>query len=132
MDKFIIMLEDDNDDRYLTEEVLSSEGIHMSVHFFTNSNEMLEALTAPRKPALVLVDSNSYPDNGISVLRKMKENVSLRDIPVVILSDNNFDHYRSECYSAGAASYIQKPNKMDLTNKKIKTFFKYWFEVAEL
>lgn len=126
------MLEDDNDDRYLTEEVLTEAGIKVPIQYFSNSNEMFQALANGEKPALLLVDYNSTPDNGIAVLKKAKGNNAICDIPVVILSDNNFDSYRKECYAAGAASYIQKPDKMERTHEKIKTFFKYWLEVAEL
>ena len=54
------------------------------------------------------------------------------DIPVVILSDSDHPKFRKKCYALGASSYIRKPDKLGETNKKIGTFFKYWFEVAEV
>jgi hypothetical protein len=35
-------------------------------------------------------------------------------------------------YIAGANTVIRKPSSVEQTSKKIKTFFDYWFTVAEL
>ena len=75
---------------------------------------------------------HATPDNGIEMLKKLKSNDIYQEIPVVILSDNNFSHYRSKCYQLGAASFIKKPETHQATQQKIETFFKYWFEVAEV
>jgi hypothetical protein len=44
MNKMIYMLEDDSDDRYLTEETLSDLHITVPVKFFSNSNDLFSAL----------------------------------------------------------------------------------------
>jgi len=66
------------------------------------------------------------------VLKKLKSDPDYSSIPVVILSDNNFSRYRDEAYAYGASSFIKKPGGLDDTKNKIETFFKYWFEVAEV
>ena len=132
MDKYVLMLEDDRDDRYITTETLSELGIDIPIKFFSNSREVLDHISTAEKPALMLIDFNATPDNGIEMLKKLKSNDLYQEIPVVILSDNNFSHYRSKCYQLGAASFIKKPETHQATQQKIETFFKYWFEVAEV
>jgi CheY-like chemotaxis protein len=132
MDKYVLMLEDDTDDRYITNETLSELGIGIPIKFFSNSHDFLNFLSASEKPALMLIDFNSTPENGLEVLKKVKNNEQYKDIPVVILSDNDIPHYRAKCYASGAASFIKKPDTHKATKQKIGTFFKYWMDVAEL
>ena len=86
---------------------------HQSAEFFT-------VLSEERKP---LIDYNSVPDNGIQVLKRLRENPNYDDIPVVILSDSNLGKYRNECYRCGASSFIKKPDTTKATNQKIASFF---------
>ena len=71
-------------------------------------------------------------ENAKQVLQKVKANAAWSEIPVVILSDSDQDIYKNECYALGAASFIKKPGNIKDTSSKIATFFKYWFEVAEV
>ncbi len=132
MNKSIWIVEDDSDDRYLTEETLSELGITIPVRFLWGSEELFQALSGPEMPSLILVDFNLSPANGPEVLQQLKTKEHLRKIPVVILSDSNLPEYREACYRHGAASFIKKPDTLEGTYQKIGTFFKYWLEVAEV
>lgn len=137
--KYIFMLEDDNDDRHLVNSTLKELGIEnkgletdIDVQFFSTSNQLMEALSTSQKPSLLLIDYNSTPDNGLHVLKNIKSNTAYSEIPVVILSENDLDQYKRECYANGASSFIRKPDNVKETSKKIETFFRYWFEVVEV
>jgi CheY-like chemotaxis protein len=130
MNKMIYMLEDDSDDRYLTEETLSDLHITVPVKFFSNRNDLISALSDTEKPSVILVDYNTTPDNGVEVLRRIKK--TNQNIPVVILSDSDLPQYRNECYANGANTFIKKPGTLAETKDKIGAFFKYWLDVAEV
>jgi CheY-like chemotaxis protein len=123
MNHFVLMLEGDGDDRYITEQTLSEPDISVSMQFSSNSAEFFTVLSEERKPALILIDYNSVPDNGIQVLKTLRENPNYNDIPVVILSDSNLGKYGNECYRCGASSFIKKPDTTKATNQKIASFF---------
>jgi hypothetical protein len=53
-------------------------------------------------------------------------------VPVVVLGEVSGDDHIKEWYRAGANTFIVKPSTVAATQKKIKTFFEYWFEVAEV
>jgi two-component system response regulator len=132
MQKYVLMLEEDSDDQFLTREVLDALELDVHIRFVATSNELFSALEGQHLPELILIDHNSIPEDGLTVLKKIKDTDTLTHIPVVILSDNNLPHYKNECYASGASSFIRKPANMQLTQKKIDTFFRYWFDVAEL
>lgn len=132
MNKLIVMLEGDSDDRYLTEEMMAELGLEAPIQFFSNSQALFEFLAGPEKPSLIMADYNSVPDNGLDVLKKLKKNDRFKDIPVVILSDNDLSNYKKACYAEGASSFIKKPSSFEATRQKIGTFFNYWLDVAEI
>lgn len=137
--RYIFMLEDDDDDRNLVVTALKELGINnndldidIEVQYFSTSHQLMQALRTSPMPSLILIDYNSTPDNGLAVLKSIKADASYNEIPVVILSENDLDQYKKECYANGASSFIRKPDNVKDTSKKIETFFKYWFEVVEV
>lgn len=131
--KLILMLEDDSDDRYITEQAIEELGLDVDIEFFSDSNQFLHFLAGTSLyPSLILIDYNSTPENGLAVLKKIKALTPLNKLPVIILSDSNTEKYKAECYAHGASSFIQKPQTVEATANKIETFFKYWFTVAEV
>lgn len=129
--KLILMLEDDRDDRYITQKAIAELGLDIQINFFSNSNDFINSVIATQ-PSLLLIDYNSTPDNGLQVLKKIKELRLANHIPVIILSDSSSAKYKAECYAFGASSFIKKPQTVESTANKIETFFKYWLTVAEV
>jgi CheY-like chemotaxis protein len=129
--KLILMLEDDRDDQYITQKAIAQLGLDIQINFFSNSNDFINSVITTQ-PSLLLIDYNSTPDNGLQVLKKIKELSLANHIPVIILSDSSSAKYKAECYAFGASSFIKKPQTMESTANKIETFFKYWLTVAEV
>ena len=130
--KLVLMLEDDGDDRYITESAIGELGLKVEIKFFSDSNQFLKFLSTTIRPSLLLIDYNSVPENGLEVLKKIKDLQSINAIPVIILSDSITEKYKNECYANGASSFIRKPQTVEQTAKKIETFFKYWLNVVEV
>jgi DNA-binding NtrC family response regulator len=128
----VFMLEDDHDDRYITESIIEDLGLDIKIVFFSNSNLFLQHLSFAENPSLILLDYNSTPDNGLTVLKKIKAGHTHKNVPVIILSDSNVAKYKYECYGHGACSFIQKPSQVDRTRYFIEQFFIYWFTIAEV
>lgn len=128
----VLMLEEDTDDRYLTQDTLREAGIEQPIRFFNNGDELFAFLDTAGPPSLILIDYNSGRETGIEVLKKLKAHPGHRHHPVVILSDSIHPRYVRECYAHGASSFIKKPDNMEETRTRIETFFRYWLQVAEL
>ena len=129
--KIVYMLEDDSDDRYITTSTIEESGLPIDVKFFSKSYQFLEFLSTAKKSSLILVDYNSNPDNGLAVLKKIKEMDVHKGTPLIILSDSSVSKDKDECYALGASSFIQKPSRLKKTKEVIQLFFSYWITIAE-
>jgi CheY-like chemotaxis protein len=69
--------------------------------------------------------------SAIEILQRLRQN-EYRHIPVVILAERALNDYILDCYNHGANTVITKPSSLALTKEKIRTFFSYWENVAEL
>lgn len=59
--------------------------------------------------AVMVVDINMPMMNGIQLLRRMKDNERLKDIPVVIASTEGSDERIAQVKGFGACGYVRKP-----------------------
>jgi two-component system response regulator len=129
--RYVLMLEDDPDDRFITNESLEKLGLNITINFVQYSYELFKHLESFEKPGLILLDFNSLPENAISVVTKLKGDARYKRIPVVVLGDSSVSQYVSECYKLGVNSFIKKPSTMEETLSKIEIFFRYWFYIVE-
>ncbi|MCG6134990.1 MAG: response regulator [Nostoc sp. LLA-1] len=137
----ILIADDDEDDSMLIREALAESGLPMDLYFVSNGEELLNYLynrgqftnknQAPR-PGLILLDLNMPKKNGLEVLQDIKQDPSLRHIPVVVLttSESKEDIYHT--YDLGANSFIVKPVTFASLVEVMKNIGKYWFEIVQL
>ncbi|MBF0325895.1 MAG: response regulator [Alphaproteobacteria bacterium] len=78
-------------------------------------------------PDLVLLDLNMPQMNGREVLRAMKEDPLLANIPVVVLTTSDVERDIVASYDLGASGYIAKPVDMDQLFRAIHSVEEYWF-----
>jgi DNA-binding NarL/FixJ family response regulator len=65
-----------------------------------------------REPDLVLLDINMPGQNGIDLLRQIKDSGSSCD--VIMMTNHTGEHYREECKKLGASFFLDKTNDFDL------------------
>lgn len=128
--KVVYMLEDDSDDRYITESMIEELRLPIQIKYFISSDQFLEFLSSAEKAFLILINYNSKPDNAEKLLKKIKDHANHRGTPVIVLSDSVVAKYKEECYALGASSFIQKPSKMNRTKEMIDVFFSYWLTIS--
>jgi CheY-like chemotaxis protein len=133
----ILMLEYDEDDRYITHQYFQKINAPVTLQIVNSSEEILGylkecKLKKKELPSLLLLNYNSTPLNAPELLRELKNDKEWQHIPVVVLSGILTPSIVKDCYSMGASSFIQKPTLMEETNKKIGSFIDYWFRTVEL
>ena len=130
MQSYVLMLQTDADDIYITESALSEIGNTIPVQFIANLEEMEQHIASNGEPAVILLNDRGTINRGMQVLKKLKSETIYSHIPVVMLGEYTTQDYIKEIYKAGANTYIIKPSTVAATRKKIETFFNYWFDVA--
>jgi CheY-like chemotaxis protein len=133
----IVMLEYDQDDRYLTEEFFAAMGRKVAIDFVTNSDDFLAYFDRCTKnnrsyPSLILMNQLAAPQSALTLLKQIKSNTDYGHIPVVVLGNLSHPDLTKELYAAGASSFIQKPSTDRDTHVKISSFLQYWFDTVEL
>ena len=115
-----ILIVDDVDDNVFTldrrlKQFAKSENVAAS-----NGRAALEQLRAGPFD-LVLLDLQMPEMDGIAVLEQMKADMSLRDIPVIMVSAVDDFETVLKCIKLGAEDYVQKPFNPDLLRARVET-----------
>jgi len=84
------------------------------------------------RPAVILLDLNLPGTDGREVLAEVKQDESLKLIPVIVLTSSSDSRDIAACYAAGANSYMQKPVSFDGFVEAIRRMTGFWFEIAIL
>lgn len=137
----LLMAEDDPDDRLLAREALAASRLANRLYTVKDGQETLDFLRrvgdyadpakAPR-PGLILLDLNMPRKDGRQALAEIKEDPSLRQIPVVILTTSEAEEDVLRSYDLGASSYITKPVTFEALVMVMRGLRRYWVEIVEL
>lgn len=116
----ILIVEDEDEIRnYLITEL----GNHFRVSSCSNGKEALEFIRQ-HMPDLVLSDIMMPEINGITLLRKLKQNIKTNHIPIILLTAKNSEKDYIEGLSLGADAYITKPFNLDILITTIENLIK--------
>ncbi len=109
--KYRVLIVDDEDD---IRHYLKSE---LSVLYRTfeavNGKEALDFVLT-EKPDLIVSDVMMPEMDGVSLAKKIKANINVNHIPIVLLTAKATDEDKSEGFEAGADAYVSKPFNIDL------------------
>ena len=138
----ILICDDDEDDRMLTQQALENAHISNNLRFVEDGEQLLDYLyqrgeysgetgKAPR-PGLILLDLNMPKMDGREALKVIKGDKTLHDIPVVVLSTSGFDQDIIRSYQLGVNSFITKPVTFSGLVEAMNVLGRYWLEIVEL
>ncbi len=133
----ILMVEDNRGDVRLMREVLkdSKYPIHLSV--VSDGIEAVSFLHRKRgyshvpKPDLILMDLNLPRKSGLAVLEHIKQDSSLKNIPVLVLTSSHDDLDMVAAYHSHANFYIVKPMDLDHFAVVMKYIDDFWIRTME-
>lgn len=128
----ILLIEDDNIEIMKLQRTVAKLALNHKIIEAKNGEQALELLRSGKPlPDIVLLDLNMPRMSGIEFLQILKEDSTLKYLPVVVLttSENRVDLL--ECYRIGIAGYVIKPLKYEDYQEKLSKVLAYW-EVNEL
>lgn len=84
-----------------------------------NGSDALAWLASGETAHLVFVDWEMPEMNGITFVRKVRENAAYRDVRLVMVTKETRLHNVREALEAGADEYIMKPFTRDVVRDKL-------------
>lgn len=138
----ILICDDDEDDRSLTQQALQDAHISNDLRFVEDGEQLLDYLhqrgpfagetgAAPR-PGLILLDLNMPNMDGREALQIIKGDATLLDIPIVVLTTSGLDADVIRSYQLGVNSFITKPVTFTGLVDAMNVLGRYWLEIVEL
>ena len=114
----IFVVEDDPNIRELVTYTLQSTGFDACG--FENGSEFLKALSDGEKPELVLLDIMLPGEDGLEILKKLKNSSKTKDIPVIMVTAKGSEYDKVVGLDSGADDYVTKPFGMMELISRIK------------
>jgi len=134
----VLLVEDNKGDIGLIEEVFEEAKIRNKLHVAEDGEEAMlylrgegKFLASPR-PDIILLDLNLPKKDGREVLREIKEDEKLHNIPVIVLTTSSDENDILGAYDLHANAYITKPFDFDQFIKVVGSIENFWLEIVRL
>ncbi len=134
----ILLVEDNPGDVRLTKEALKENKISNNLYEVIDGVEALDFLYKRGKyakkprPDIILLDLNLPRKDGREVLAEIKNDESLKRIPVVILTTSRAEEDIVKTYNLHANCYITKPVDLDQFLRVVKSIEDFWISIVKL
>ncbi len=108
----ILLADDDDDDRYFFAQAIQELSGSIKLSTANDGTELLRLLkdTVVELPDLIFLDLNMPRKNGLECLEELRQNVHLKNIPVIIYSTSSHPRQVEDTYIKGANLFVQKPD----------------------
>lgn len=104
--KTVLIIEDEEDAAELFAEMMRVSGFHVVK---TSSTAPAIAMMTDEKPDVVLLDIMMPEISGLDILRQMRADPVLLNIPVIVVSAMSMPTDIRHSMEAGASTYLTKP-----------------------
>jgi len=131
----ILLVEDNPDHVLLIKEALAVNNIINEIRVVEDGEEALDYLfgrgqyadpqMSPR-PTLIILDIKLPKMDGQEVLKTIKSDPGLKDIPIIVLTTTTQEEEIIKSFKNGANSYVTKPIDPQEFFDKIKNLKVYW------
>jgi two-component system chemotaxis response regulator CheY len=105
----ILIVDDSFPMRAVIKKVIKASGFNIGELFEAGNGKQALQILNEQWLDLVLTDYNMPDMNGLELLKAMKRQDTLTDIPVVIVTTEGSDQRVEEFLNQGAVAYIKKP-----------------------
>jgi CheY-like chemotaxis protein len=128
----VLLVDDNPADLELTSEFLSRSRCTSRIHTASNGEEALAFLQRAGEfvhralPSLIVLDLNLPRKPGHAVLAAIKQDPSMRQVPVVIFSTSQAPADIQRSYELGANSYVRKPGNLGDFTFAVTSIGEFW------
>jgi two-component system, cell cycle response regulator DivK len=102
----VLLIEDNEQNRYLTTFLLEGRGYKVTAAV---DGALGVELAGRLLPDLILLDIQLPTMDGYAVARALRENPALKDVPIIAVTSYAMPGDREKALAAGCNGYIEKP-----------------------
>jgi CheY-like chemotaxis protein len=134
----VLLVEDNEDDVELTLEALKDSKVRMNVHVVPDGVEAMKFLRCQEeyedesRPDMILLDLNLPKMDGREVLKEIRADPDLTDLPVVVLTTSQNEEDIVKAYKMHANCYISKPVDFIQFTEIVKQIEGFWLQLVKL
>jgi two-component system, chemotaxis family, response regulator Rcp1 len=133
----ILLVEDSSDDVLLTRKALRKAKVANEVSVASTGERALDYLrsrlgTPSEDTDLVLLDLNLPGMDGHEVLREIKGDPKLRELPVIVLTTSAEQRDVAAAYGSHVNAYVTKPLAYGEFSTAIRSIESFWLNVVQL
>ncbi|OJV16202.1 MAG: response regulator [Dyadobacter sp. 50-39] len=132
-DGIIVIIEDDEDDRFVLEEVFNELGYPNERMYFPDGPSALDYLYQTEdRPFIILSDINLPRLDGLELRRKLHSDaqLSLKCIPYIYFTTALNQRAVIDAYSTSAQGFFVKPSNFEDIKDTIFAIVEYWKKCA--
>jgi CheY-like chemotaxis protein len=125
----IILIDDDHDDLFLIQNILTELHVPNYLHFFQNGQIALDYLWSTKeKPLLILCDMNMPIMNGLELRRNINASpyLSNKSIPFIFFSTACDIKLIDEAYQSNIQGFYKKEHSYEELKQSVETIIRYW------
>jgi CheY-like chemotaxis protein len=133
----VLLVEDNKAHAELTRLGFKDCRCETEIHLVNDGEEAMDYLykrgkygdkNAVARPDIVLLDLRLPKIDGLEVLRMIKSDKDLEEIPVIVLSTSDSEKDISKAYEYHVNSYLVKPDDFETFSQMLQDTGEYWSE----
>jgi CheY-like chemotaxis protein len=132
---FILIAEDDADDRLLLQTAFSEIGYSGKLAFVANGEELSDFLNAAQNdaaiPGVIILDLNMPRKSGREILKEIRNNKKFQQVYIAIFSTTKNEAEVQECFALGADNYFVKPINYNALLQFVRDIYGVWNTVSQ-
>lgn len=126
-----LLVEDNESEAFLVERIVKKKKLVEDYRWFKDGIEAISYLQQEQaeKPSVILLDIGLPKISGLEILKTIKSDQNISDIPVVMFSSSYESKDIELAYEYGANSYLTKPTEFSELKTTITTVLQYWLNL---
>lgn len=135
----MLVVEDSDEDFAAIQRFVQRSSVSIPVERCENGEQALALLSQTaltdgrgrKPPGLIVLDLNLPGTDGRDVLRQIKQDGTLKDIPIIVFTTSSNPKDMQDCYDLGVSRYIVKPIDYEQLKRDIQSLIDYWLAVVK-
>ena len=119
MTKYILVVEDQEDNRQILRDLLTNSGYEIGE---AGDGEEAVRAVAARRPDLILMDIQLPHMDGYEATRRIKATPAGRDVPIIVVTSYALSGDEEKALAAGGDDYVTKPYSPKALLAKIRDY----------